>query len=233
MDRRRFVTLCASTPLLAGLAGHRAFAGPMVDYPAAELVDADGAPLKASAIPTGEALIFSYPFRAIPCFLIRLRSRTETVDELSTMDGESYRSPAGVGPDSSLVAFVAICTHQLSYPTAQASFLSYASDTGALADAPGRIVCCAHGSVFDPSRGARLVAGPAPSPLLPVRLVHDPETDRLRATGSLGEAFFQRFFDAYKGDLIERYGPGVYRQPVDGTSVALPQSRYSAVVAGC
>src|SRR5690606_8419006 len=101
--------------------GHRAFAGPMVDYPAAELVDADGAPLKASAIPTGEALIFSYPFRALPCFLIRLRSRTEPVDELSPMDGGRYRSPAGGAPAAIRGACVGRRTHQLSRRPAPAS----------------------------------------------------------------------------------------------------------------
>lgn len=44
---------------------------------------------------------------------------------------------------------------------------------------------------------------------------------------------FQRLFDACKGDLVERHGPGVYRSPVDETIVALPRSSCSARVAGC
>ncbi|ABG03066.1 Twin-arginine translocation pathway signal [Rubrobacter xylanophilus DSM 9941] len=54
------------------------------------------------------------------------------------------------------VAYSAVCTHQ--------------QCTVAYQD--GRLACPCHGSVFDPAKGAEVVAGPAPRPLreIPVRL---------------------------------------------------------------
>lgn len=234
MDRRRFVKWCAGTALTAGLVESLpGFAGPLADFAPATLVREDGSPLKASDVGTDEAMVFAYPYRGIPCFLINLADRTPRARELTSPDGDAYTNPEGVGRGRRLVAFVAICTHQLSYPTPQTSVLRYAASGSALAGNPGRIVCCAHGSVFDPADGARKVSGPAPGPLVPVRLAHDPASDGLTATGTVDEKFFQRFFDAYKGDLIERFGPGVYRQEVGQTTQAVPLSRYSSLVATC
>ena len=56
--------------------------------------------------------------------------------------------------------------------------------------------------------GAKVVIGPAPMPLMPVRLVYDPGTDELSADGIMGMAYIKRFFTTYKADLIARFGPG-------------------------
>lgn len=55
------------------------------------------------------------------------------------------------------VAYSATCTHQQC----------------TVAYKGGKIACPCHGSVFDPARGAEVVAGPAPSPLpeIPVKVV--------------------------------------------------------------
>ena len=66
-----------------------------------------------------------------------------------------------------------------------------------------------------------------------MQLAYDPATDGLTAIGAVGEKFFQHFFDAYKSDLIERFGPGRYRQPVDSISKAIPLSQYSETVSDC
>ncbi|HJQ28576.1 MAG TPA: Rieske (2Fe-2S) protein [Rubrobacter sp.] len=54
------------------------------------------------------------------------------------------------------VAYSAICTHQ-------GCTVAYKG---------GKLACPCHGSVFDPARGAEVVAGPAPSPLpeIPVKV---------------------------------------------------------------
>jgi Rieske Fe-S protein len=54
------------------------------------------------------------------------------------------------------VAYSAVCTHQ-------GCTVAYQG---------GQLACPCHGSVFDPSNGARVVAGPAPTPLprIPVKV---------------------------------------------------------------
>ena len=234
MDRRCFVRICAASALTAGLAKvPPACAGQIEDFAPAVLVKEDGSPLKASEVGTGEAMVFAYPYRGVPCFLINLGDKAPRTQSLISPDGIAYTNPPGVGKHRRLVAFVAICTHQLSYPSPQSSVLRYAAAGSELGGGPGRIVCCAHGSVYDPADGALKVSGPAPGPLVPVRLDYDSASDGLTATGSVDGKFFRRFFDAYKSELIERYGPGGYRRDVGATTKAVLLSRYSRLVAGC
>ncbi len=230
MDRRQFTKLCAGVACAHSLT---AWAASMQTYGPTLLVDAAGQPLKASDVQADEAMVFAYPYQGVPCYLINLGQYAAQQVSLTAPDGSAYQSPQGVGPNQSLVAFVAICTHQLTYPTPRISLLRYASSSSEIAQQAKRIVCCAHGSVFDPVQGARQVAGPAPNALLPVMLSHDADTDQLKATGTVGEGFFQRFFKAYKGDLIERFGPGGYRQPVSAHTRTIPLSQFSAQVPAC
>lgn len=234
MDRRRFVQLCAGTAVAAACwRGQPAFAAEVADFASSKLVKPDGSPLKASEVGTSEALVFAYPYRGVPCFLINLGERSVKTQSLTSPDDGAYTNPPGVGPHANLVAFVAICTHQMSYPQPDASVIRYAANGSQQAGAPGRIVCCAHGSVYDPAAGAANVAGPSQHPLLPVRLAYAAADDSLTATGSVGDQFFERFFTTYKSDLIDRFGPGGYRQPAGDTTQAVPLSKYSETIATC
>lgn len=230
MDRRGFTQWCSGALLAQGMAS---WAAAIEDYARIPLVHPDGSPLKASEVPTDEAMVFAYPLKGIPCYLINLGSRAATTQDLTSPDDGDYTNPPGVGPKGNLVAFVAICTHQLSYPTPVASYLRYAASGSELGGGPGRIVCCAHGSVYDPAQGAMRISGPSQNPLMPVRLAHDPASDELFATGAVGRKFFERFFQNFKGDLIDRFGPGAYRREVEGSSVAVPLSTYSRQVPAC
>lgn len=234
MDRRGFVKLCTGTVLTAALSQSlRAQAEQIEACPAAKLVKADGSPLKASEIGLNEALVFAYPFNGVPCYLINLGNHTAHPQAMDSTDDGVYSNPPGVGKNNNLVAFIAICTHQLSYPTPEIAYLRYAHDGSELAGKPDRIICCAHGSIFDPAEGARVESGVAPSPLLPVALSYDAATDSLSATGIVGKAFIQRFFKNFKGELMERFGPGVYRQNVGETTKAVPLSDYSKDIPAC
>lgn len=230
MDRRCFTQWCSGAVLAQGFAS---WAAPIEDYASIALVHPDGAPLKASEVGTDEALVFAYPLKGIPCYLINLGDRVATTRTFTSPDDGDYTNPPGVGPKGNLVAFVAICTHQLSYPTPVASYLRYAAAASDLGGGPGRIVCCAHGSVYDPAQGGVRVSGPAPNPLMPVHLAWDAASDELTATGAVGRRFFERFFKNFKGELIERHGPGAYRQEVEGTTTAIPLSEYSQLVPDC
>lgn len=234
MDRRSFVSRYAASALVAACM-HRpsALAGPIADFAPARLVRQNGSPLRASEVGTTEAMVFAYPYRGIPCFLINLGDRTPRSAALTSPEDGDYIAPPGVGPRDNLVAFVAICTHQLSYPKPAYSIIRYAASGSTLADAPDRIVCCAHSSVFDPANGGVKVSGPAPNPLMPVRLAYDRASDGIVAIGSVGDRFFERFFKVYKPDLIDRFGPGAYRQPVGNTTAAVLLSEYAATVSSC
>lgn len=234
MDRRDFVKICAGGATLAMANWNNlVLAGGFDAFPAAKLVNKIGIPLKASEIPTNEALVFSYPVAGVPCFLINLGKDSGKTMAKMAGESEAYDYAGGVGPHGQYVAFVAICTHQMSYPQQEVSYLRFAAEGSEIAGAPKRIVCCAHASVFDPAQGAKPLSGPATFPLLPVRLIYDPVSDELAADGVMGMDFIKRFFGTYKRELIAKYGPGGYRQPIEGKTIALPLSQYSEAVPAC
>jgi len=162
-----------------------------------EVIDASGAPLKASAIPAERNLIFHYPFAATPCFLLNLSHPARASARLATADHRAYEWQGGVGPRHSIVAYSAICAHQLAYPTREISFISYRSEKSPRNRHGNVIHCCAEHSQYDPADGARVVAGPAPQPLTAILLEHDAKTDELTAVGTLGGEMFNQFFTKY------------------------------------
>lgn len=232
MDRRRFVGLCAGTAVALATGARRVSAVSMRDCPPAKLVDANGVPLRASSLTRAQAYVFHYPFRAVPCFLIKL-GQARVAGPLTDGEGGDRRLAGDAGERHQLVSYVAVCTHQLSYASTAASVIRYAADDSELAGTPGMIVCCAHGSVFDPAAGARMVSGPADQPLIPIRLEFDPLDDSVTATGIGESTLIDRFFAAYKSDLIVEYGPGAYRQPVGETTTAMLLDQFSAIVPSC
>lgn len=234
MHRRGFMKVCAGSAAMA-LANWdgTAVAADFEAFPIAKLIDHTGAPLKGKDIPTKEALVFAYPLAGVPCFLINLGDRPAKLNIALKNEEGNYQWPGGVGPRGQLVAFVAICTHQMSYPQPKISYLRYAASGSELAGGTGRIVCCAHGSVYDPADGAKVLMGPAPMPLMPIRLVYDPGSDELSADGIMGMAYIKRFFTTYKADLIARFGPGGYRHEVGDKTACIPISQYSGLVPAC
>lgn len=237
MDRRRFIKICAGSAAMLAMGAPRVWADGFQDLPRVLLTDGQGAPIKASTLGTAEAYVFHYPYKGVPCFLINLgkpaAGRLTLKGEGLTAGEGSYDWPGGVGNNSNLVAYVAICSHQLSAPNQEASYLRYAASGSELAGAPARIVCCAHASVFDPARGAEVLSGQATYPLVPVRLEYDAAQDTLAATGIAGHHLIEQYFKSYKRELIETFGAGVYRESVgQGTSVQL-LSRYSKMIPEC
>lgn len=229
MDRRRFVTLCAGSAAWLAAGRRAAQAQDFTPFAPARLLDAQGRPLRAENVPTQEALVFHYPFRSVPCFLINLGHAARG------MPAEGGRAPwpGGSGPRRALVAYVAVCTHQLSYPSAQNSVIRYAAEKSEIAGRAGVIVCCAHHSVFDPAAGAARLHGEAEFPLAAVRLDHDAASGELSAGGIAGAEILERFFRVHKRPLIETYGAGLYRQSVGAATRAVPFSRYSASASQC
>ncbi len=237
LNRRGFVKACGKTALAA--AATRAALGPLPamahlleDAPKVMLVDADGAPLRASSLKPNETLIFNYPYVPTPAMLIVLDGPTPQDQQTRDAEGHEYLWPGGVGPGRNIVAYAAICAHALSYVSHDTAFLHYSPDATSFGDKQV-IVCCAHGSEYDPARGAAVVKGPAEYPLATIELAHDPEADTLTATGVIGTELFGRFYDAYRSELRDEYSRKKYRKLVTETTIALPIDQYSEDVLDC
>ena len=238
MQRRRFIQICSgaaagcaaidvsSLSLPAWAAGL-----PDLPHPRVLLTDAQGQPIKASTLGTDEASVFAYPYASTPSFLIRLKTPAQPATLQA--GGRDYAWPGGVGADRTVVAYTAICAHQLSYPEKDSSVIAYDPGSSQVAGRPGMIVCCAHQSVYDPAEGAKVLAGPAPHPLAAITLEHDAQADTLTATGVVGHPTFEHFFKLYRLQLIRQYGVAGFQQIVPAQTAAVPLSKYSAYVAHC
>lgn len=208
MERRNFLIGCAAAGACA--ADATAWAAPADakprSYRRARLVDSNGQPLRARAVPVKQNLLFHYPFVGTPAFLLNLGKPTRGSAELNTARSERYRWPGGVGPSRSIVAFSAICAHQMAYPTKDISFIAFRDAAGPLNKRGEVIHCCAEHSQYDPADGARVIAGPATQPLAAILLEHDAATDELFATGTLGGELFAAFFAKYQVRLTLEHG---------------------------
>ena len=224
MERRDFLRLCAAaaaaTPALTAGAG-----GEPRRYGRVKLVESGGRPLRAARLPEHRNLIFHYPYATTPCFLLNLGKPVRPAARLKTAGNDAYEWRGGVGANRSIVAYSAICAHQLAYPTRDISFISYRAESSARNKHAHVIHCCAEHSQYDPAEGGRVVAGPAPQPLAAILLEHDAAADELYAVGTLGGEMFSQFFAKYEFKLALEHGSGA-RQPVTGTAAVSPLENY-------
>jgi arsenite oxidase small subunit len=226
MERRDFIRICAaSAAAAAGMPAAAAPAATAQRYARVQLVDGGGAPLRAAAVPPRRNLIFHYPYTATPCFLLNLGRPARAAARLRTADQRDYEWLGGVGPQRSIVAYSAICAHQLAYPTKEISFISFRAETSARNRHANVIHCCAEHSQYDPAEGARVVAGPAPQPLAAILLEHEPASDALYAVGTLGGEMFNQFFAKYAMRLALENGDAG-KHEMSGTAVVTPLEQY-------
>jgi arsenite oxidase small subunit len=221
MERRAFIKFCAASAVASPAVA--ADARPRL-YSRAKLVDEKGAPLRAKAIPANQNLIFHYPFAATPCFLLNLGRPAASQVTLKTAGSETYEWKGGVGSERAVVAYSAICAHRLSYPTRDISFISFRAEKSARNKHAAVIHCCSEHSQYDPARGARVVAGPAPQPLAAILLEHDAASDELYALGTLGGEMFNEFFQKFEFRLAQEHPSPRVR--VSGSCVVQPLDNY-------
>ena len=206
-----------------------AVAGTARSFAPVRLVDERGDPFHAALLKPGEAWLFNYPFVASPVFLLRLGRAVEGTS-LRAEDGTAYASPAGVGPARDIVAFSAICAHQLMYPTPAISFIGLRKGVG---KEPAQVIhCCGDDSRYDPAAGARVLAGPAPQPLAAVTMAWDAAADGLRAEGIVGGDRFDAFFEKYAFRLEMELGSRA-RATAAATAVVRPAHRHSRQWQSC
>jgi arsenite oxidase small subunit len=195
-------------------------------------VGEDRAPLRARDVPANRNLIFHYPYAATPCFLLNLGRPVGGAAQLKTVDDKPYEWRGGVGAGHSIVAYSAICAHQLTYPTPDISFISFRAEKSAGNKLERVIHCCSEHSQYDPAQGARVLAGPAPQPLAAILLEHDAATDELSAVGTLGGEMFDQFFAKYAFRLQLENG-GAPRRTVNGVAPVTPLERYCRQLVKC
>ena len=228
MERRDFLKACAGCAAVTATRAEAA-AGELQPrvYSRARLIDERGQPLRAASLTAGRNYIFHYPYAGTPCFLIDLGKPTVQDVALRTEQGNAYRWPGGVGPRRAIVAYSAICTHRMTYPTRQISFISYRERSSApTVSRLNTIHCCSEHSEYDPASGARVLNGPAPQPLAAVLLEYDPANDGLHAVGTLGADLSNAFFAKYEIKLELDYGGGRARQRVGDTAVVTELSNF-------
>lgn len=229
MERRDFIHVCAASALGWGAPQSLAAADAQPRrYARTRLVDESGQPLRSAQLLAGENYVFHYPFEGTPCFLINLGKPTTQNVTLKTGDGASYLWPGGVGPQRAIVGYSAICSHQLTYPTRQISFISYRDrSTASRISKPAMIHCCSEHSEYDPAAGARVMGGPAPQPLCAITLEYERDSDSLFAIGTLGGEMFNTFFSKYEMRLALEHGsPGRAQQRVAGTTAVTALTRF-------
>lgn len=221
MDRRRFTSLCGG--LLAGAASLHARANAQAPTPKSALVFENDNPVKMDDLAVGDSWIFSYPYRTTPCFLVRLSD--------SAPNQGSW--PGGIGDDQSIVAFSAICSHKMSHPARPISHISYRDEPvsfynkqGEKQSMSGVISCCSERSVYDPTKGATVISGPAPVPLAAISLEVD-ESGAIYATGSHGPNQYERFLEAFGFRLALEYGVSDVRARVGSNTVAIRAADFS------
>ena len=205
MERRQFIRVCAAGagPAAATLLGTGPASATALQpkrYPRAKLLMAGGGPLKAAQLAVNKNYVFFYPFQGTPVFLLNLGKALKPAPT-KALDGATYEWPGGAGPLKAIVAYSAICSHQLTYPTKDISFISFRAGKAGANKHADVIHCCSEHSQYDPAAGAKVLAGPAPQPLAAILLEHDAKTDELYATGTLGGEMFNAFFRKYEMKL--------------------------------
>ncbi|MGP8078419.1 MAG: Rieske 2Fe-2S domain-containing protein [Thermoplasmata archaeon] len=165
----------------AGVASFLRFAVPppagAASFPKVQLMYSDGSPVLASSYrypsSSNALIVFNYPLNNEPNMLLNLPTAV----------------PGGIGPNSSIIAFSAVCQHLGCTPP----FISYypPGACGSFNNGAAFIHCVCHGSTYDPSApasggGASIITGPAQSPLPQVLLSWDQLTDEVFAVGASG-----------------------------------------------
>ncbi len=200
--------------------------GQVQRYGRALLVDSDGNPLDAATLEPGVNYIFNYPYASTPCFLLDLGRPVTRSVELRTRDDDTYVWQGGVGPNHSIVAFSAICSHRMTHPDPDVSFISYHPAGRHEPEDRGVIHCCSENSIYDPFNGARVLSGPAPEPLAAIELVYDTSARTITAVGATGGTLFDRFLDRFGHRLSINYG-NRYRQRVEDRTEVVPLDEFT------
>jgi Rieske Fe-S protein len=197
----------------------------LTSYPKTQLIDVSGKPLTVALVEseynvaTAQLLLFNYPLRNEPNFLINLAPVNGQAPSASNPG--MWNAPGGVGTHGSIVAYSAICQH-LGCPAPAIGYYPPGTcpNTFPTASSPAQpfyIHCTCHGSTYDPANSAANVTGPAVLPLPQVTLITD-DDGNIFATNLTGPPV-NGHLNSLQGD----YGVGSTSQLARETPVILCQ----------
>src|SRR5258706_5907466 len=113
MERREFVTLCATSAAAAAVPEARGESLSARMYSRAKLVDESRAPLRLKSLKVGMNYVFDYPFAATPCFLLRLDRPIAAGGAPPTQNRQACQKGSGLRAGGRHVAaFAVICAHK-------------------------------------------------------------------------------------------------------------------------
>jgi len=214
MQRRSFLKVIGATGALIAISPStitgelRASNGTVFNtFNRVQLTDSQGKALTTSTLIKEENYIFNYPLVATPSILLDLPEATQNDVELIAENGEKYIWRGGVGSQGTIVAYVAICAHQLSHPSPDASFIQYCKkgESNLLPDKAG-IICSSHMAYYDTSAGCKRAEGsPATQPLASI-ILEIAEDDTIWAVGVLGPQRFKEYLKTFKSEMKKYYG---------------------------
>lgn len=214
MDRRNFLRVSATSAAVFAVAPslitQKLYAenGNLFQtFEKVQLKDTEGKALKASALVVEENYVFNYPHVGTPAIMVNLTSAAEKDIKLKAEDGTEYIYTGGAGEKGTIVAYSAICPHQLTHPQPEMSMFQYVEEKGKTLsyDKGGVFVCTSHLSAFEPKQGGKVVGGPANEGLAAIILEVDKD-DSIWAVAVLGPEKFQAYFDAFKDEFKKFYG---------------------------
>jgi arsenite oxidase small subunit len=224
MERRHFIATCSAACGILGL-NLSVQARIVRNYPRSVLTGSDRHPLRAGSLERGINYVVQWPYPATPCFLLDLGQKVAGRKSLRTADGRRYDWPGG-GRRQSVVACSAICSHKLTHPTRDISFIACRADATPHNARTRAIHCCSEHSQFDPAAGAQVLEGPAPQPLAAIVLEYSAERDELAAVATLGADVFDRFFSSFGVRLALEHGGERAMQPVGEGTRVIPMAQF-------
>ena len=243
MERRNFLKVVAATGAVVAVSPStitgelRADNGALFQaFEKTQLVDAAGTPLKASALVKEENYVFNYPHAATPSILLDLPEVTQKDVKLKAEDGTEYIWKGGVGSKGTIVAYSAICAHQMAHITPETGFVQYCKKgqatasydgSGEVKGVGGVMVCSSHLAAYDVTRGCKNLNQPAPAPLASI-IIEVAADDTLWASAVLGDAKFKAYFKTFKSELKEYYGgKRKGKAKVSGTAATVALNDYT------
>lgn len=239
MQRRSFLRLSATSALTVAVAPslvtQRLYAenGNLFQpFEKVQLKDGEGNPLKAGNLTKEENYVFNYPHVGTPAIMVDLLNSAGKDIRLKAEDGTEYIYKGGAGKEGTIVAYSAICPHQLTHPTPDLSMFLYVPESGkTLAyNKAGVFVCSSHLSAFEAKEGGKKVGGPATQGLAAIVLEVDAE-DHIWAVAVLGPTKFVDYFSAFKDEFKKFYGnKRKAKKLVNTEAKVVPLKQFSAEI---
>ncbi len=221
MERRNFLKVAGATGAMIAISPstitgelHASDGQLMKTFDKVQLVDAAGVPIKASTLKKEVNYAFNYPFVSTPAILLDLPETVNKDVALKSEDGEDYVWKGGAGSKGTIVAYSAICAHQMAHPTPDDSFLQYCKKgqstmaydgSGDVKGVGGVMVCSSHLAAYDVTSGCKNLNDVAPQPLASI-IIEVAEDDTIWASAVLGGTKFHSYFKTFKPELKKYYG---------------------------